>query len=113
MPHIAAVIPDDRLDQMHFLAKCSCGTEGRFRQEQQAFQWINQHLAPYGEELILVHRPLLEAVEARIDERAEELKTEAAKIANVREDAAESESKADTSKTRGHQSWEHHEGRRK
>lgn len=109
MPHIAAVIPDDRFEQMHFLAKCSCGTEGRFRQETQAFQWINRHLEPYGEELILVRRPLLEAVEARIDERAEELKADAVKAAaRVHDEAAE-----ETKPAKGHQSWEHHEGRRK
>lgn len=48
--HKAQVIPDDTvIEQMPYLAECSCGTEGRFRTEDEAYLWINRHLVKYNQ----------------------------------------------------------------
>lgn len=50
--HTAEVVADTKLDNLPFFAHCSCGTEGRFRDEPIAYLWINRHLEEYGEPLI-------------------------------------------------------------
>lgn len=56
--HKAQVIPNDTtVDQMPFLAECSCGTQGHFREENEAYLWIDRHLAKY-------HQPLIQKTQA-------------------------------------------------
>ena len=48
-PHKAQVVPDTLLDHRPYLAECSCGTQGRFREEATAYDWINVHLEKYDQ----------------------------------------------------------------
>ena len=68
--HTAQVVLDGKHDRQPFLAHCSCGTEGRFRYQEAAYNWIDGHLQwqdepPVSREPLMLEEAIVAEAAAR------------------------------------------------